>query len=161
MPVVLSNTRAMMLRRGGVRTAFDRAQKTELGQRRSELVGIKHRITNAVLALVLVISSLLISTSLAGANALVDNDIASPALSRTPEQGQMPTIPPQPPSPPRNFSPLTATDVDLQLYDFPTRPSDPVNLAQQQDVMSHAKYHGRPIQTPSNRYNGLGKDCLE
>jgi hypothetical protein len=67
-----------------------------------------------------------------------------------------PSIPTQLPAPPDGFNPLVATAADLAKYGFPSRPVDPVALAQWEYVMSNAKYYGKPVQTPSTvTSNGL------
>ncbi|ACV58557.1 hypothetical protein [Alicyclobacillus acidocaldarius] len=43
------------------------------------------------------------------------------------------------PVPPKGFNPLTATDAQLREYGFPPRPSDPQNLQQWEQEMSHWK----------------------
>lgn len=88
------------------------------------------------------IIAILMSVSMLGVG------LASPVFAAAPNQSPPSAVPPQPPAPPANFNPLTATAVQLKLYGFPARPTNAAALAQWEDVMSHAKHYVRlkPVQ---------------
>lgn len=56
------------------------------------------------------------------------------------------------PLPPANFNPLKASNTQLAKYGFPKRPTDPKQLVQWQDVMSHFKQMVKPKYLPPNGY---------
>lgn len=57
------------------------------------------------------------------------------------------------PVPPQGFSPLNATDAQLQEYGFPARPTVPQKLKQWQEDMSHWKYTPVPKVELTSIYN--------
>ena len=69
-------------------------------------------------------------------------------------QDKLDTSVKQLPEPPDGFNPATATDLELQQYGFPSRPSDLIALAQWNDVMSHAKHFVIPKEIQSTTSRG-------
>jgi hypothetical protein len=75
---------------------------------------------------------------------IISLSLSIPISAGTPDQSNSST-PPQLPSPPEGFNPLTASDNELATYGFPQRPTDQELLSQWTDAMSHAKYYIKPI----------------